>query len=227
MTAAALMYFSDRATICADTRVYDDLGETVGYAAKVYALPSMRAMFFGRGKLSITHVVVSKLLLSPQLHTFDDAAAAFSDIYREVTDAFCEQFDFDRTAQPLHECCFAGWSESEQRVRLGFASSLGNFALHFQESYGGPFAWPRVPASCIPAPKSTDGPDDRLRDTLLGIDRWCVENPTETGGTRLGGSMTLADLTENGISCRDIGAFEPTKSQDGKRTAAARKRGRR
>ena len=134
MTAASLMYFADRVTICSDTRVYDDLGSAVGHAGKVYPIPHLRALFFGRGKLSITSTIVVKLLLSPQLHTFDDAAAALSDLYQAVTDEWCEATGFDRTGQPLHECCFAGWSEMKQQVRLAFASSIDDFALHFQES---------------------------------------------------------------------------------------------
>jgi hypothetical protein len=226
MTAASLMCFADRVTIAADTRVYDDLGETVGYAAKIYALPHLRAGVFCRGKLSITLGVVTKLLLSPQIHSFDDAAAAIGDLYREVTDAWCGAVGFDRTGQRLHEGMLAGWSESERRMRLVFHSCVDNFEPHFEDAYGGPVAWPRVPASFIPAAKSTDSSDDRLRDILLGIDAWCVEHPKETNGSRLGGQMLAMDLAESGIASRCIGTFpgysQPkpqSSSADSKRTA--------
>jgi hypothetical protein len=215
MTAAALNFYSDRVTICADTSVYDDLGQSVGHNAKVYALPHLRALFFARGKLSITTGIVTGLLLSPHIHSYDEAASAIGDLYRETADAWCAATGFDRTGQRLHEGMLAGWSESERRMRLVFHSCIDNFEPHFEDAYGGPIAWPRVPAEFVPQARSTDTTDDRLRGILLGIDRWCVENAEAAGGVRLGGAMLLADLTETGITYRTIGTFEdaPAKPQ--------------
>lgn|ERR1700722_11903695 len=224
MTAAAIMHFADRVTICTDSRVYDDLGESVGYAGKTYPLPHLRACYFGRGKLSVTVSIVTKLLLSPNIHSFDAAADAIAGISNEVLDQWCTATGFDRTGQRLHEGLLAGWSESQQKMRLVFNASIENYEPNFRDTCGGPIiAWPLIPASYVAPAKSTDTADDRLRSVLLGIDRWCAENAEAVDNHRLGGPIVLTDLTEAGISYRTIGSFEDAPAKPDSKRVAERK----
>lgn len=233
MTAAAILFYADKVSICTDTRIYDDLGATVGHGTKAYPLGHLRSILFCRGKLTITVGTVARLMASPGLHDFEDAAEALGGIYREIASDWAERVGYDRTGQRLHEGALFGWSEREQRMRSVFHTSVDDFQPHREHdrNYGGPIAWPLLPAGDMPMARSSDTADAKLRAVLLAIDRYCVENPAIVGNARLGGEMALFEVTEREIAHRIIGTFsdfmpavKPPTAADQKRAGKLRAR---
>jgi hypothetical protein len=114
MTAYALAYFCDKLIVAGDSRIYDDDNAGRGHGCKIYTLPTMRAVFFARGKMAITIVTVQQLLLSPTLHTVENAADALPGLLASGTAKWADALGVEvpPAGANIHECTLAGWSKS-------------------------------------------------------------------------------------------------------------------
>ena len=212
MTAYAIRHLADEFAVAADSLCYGPHSEPYGFLCKLAALPTIRSVLFARGKVEITHGAVARLLLSPQVLTIEDAAEALPDILRTLTEQFAVELGLVGDPTKMRLCFFAlaGWSEAENRARLYSFMSTENFEPLFDADrlYGTNVApWPPVPAEFLPVPRAADTLDDQLIGVLHGVDRYCVENPAEADGTRLGGQITKVVINERQLTTTCIGAF--------------------
>jgi hypothetical protein len=231
MTACSYDYRADRIVIAADSAIYDDDGVVHGHGCKVYTLPTIRAVMFARGKLAIIVNAVRQLLLTPPLFSIEDAAAAMPEFLSKAAEAWADSLDIDMppAGENYMECMLAGWSEAEGRMRNFQFTSADGFKSHaeFDRAYGGPYAWPMLPADYMPLDRSTDPVEQKLVATLRAIDRWCGDNAEALNGVRLGGDMMAVTLTEAGASFSTIGTFDPKPVAPAPQPRKAHKKGRR
>jgi hypothetical protein len=210
MTAAAISYYADKIVMAADSAAYGDDGTVYGTICKIYTLPTLRALLFARGKLAITLNVVRQILLTPPLYSIEDAADAMPAFLLHAAEAWADSIDIDLPTGNYHECLLAGWSAAEGRARQWHFTSADGFKQHgeFDRRYGGPYAWPMLPADYMPLDRSTDSTEQKLAAVLTAINRWCGDNSEALNGVRLGGAMLAMSLTEAGATYSTIGSFD-------------------
>jgi hypothetical protein len=230
MTAAAIDYRADRVCIASDSRVYDDVGTTLGAGTKVFSVPHLRCVFFSRGRSAVTIGVLARVMLEPTLFTIENLAEAMPDILRGTVSDWCDEMGSDPPTGIYHESVWFGWSEAEERMRCFQWWNSDNFVTHSEpDRRYGAYSWPAIPAESLPPDRSTDSTETKLSGVLKAIDTWAADNAAlpSVGGARLGGDMMMCTLTEAAIDNKIIGTFDPPAAAPRTDGKAARDRAQR
>jgi hypothetical protein len=213
MTALAVDYRADRVSIAADSLCYLDTAEPVGSVTKVYQIPHLRAVFFGCGKMVLMVRALTNLMLRPELTTIEQAAEALPDILRRVTEAYIDRNDLDDDDDKLKFmtfCAIAGWSDAEQRMRLIAFRSDQDYRqlLEADRAYGGPYSWQPLDPAYMPLDRAADTLDQKLAGVIKGMARFCEDHPDVVQNHRMGGQITVTEVTQDEIAYRVIDKFD-------------------
>ena len=105
--------------ILADGAHYTRDGVLTEIAPKVYPVPNMRAVIFGRGKLDVHRGLVAGA--AGRVRTFDALADTFPALLADVLDVLDAMApgEYENSA----EIVLAGWSESRRRPELWFCGA--------------------------------------------------------------------------------------------------------
>lgn len=208
MTAFAVSFSKSRVIVCADTLAYSPdrvEAKPLGFFSKVFPLPHLKAVVFGRGMMQIPAAAALWLSLSPQINTIETAAAELQTALRDATERYCAEHDIaDPTAYGMAEIALAGWSEAERRMKIFYYFNGTNYAMEEAgtEHYG------MLSMPILPQMPPLSGPIDKQLIAIMHAEqRYFADNAEEMGGARLGGEVQAWTITPEGISQRVIYKF--------------------
>ena len=126
MTAFAYEIRPGRLVVASDTMAYVPNGGPLCFIDKVIPLPRFHAVLFMRGMHAIGVAAAGALATAPALLDIEDAAAALPEILRRLTAEYCGGVGIDDPASALLvNLMFAGWSESDRRMKLWWKTCAG------------------------------------------------------------------------------------------------------
>jgi hypothetical protein len=209
MTAFALDFRRDRATVQCDTLAYIPHRTEViplGFSSKVIALPHLNAVLFGRGQMEIIVRVACELLLRPDtIGTLEKAAKRLPDKLANCTDGYAKQHGFQAEGAGVLECILLGYSKTEKRMR--FWQYLSTEDYEPQDDAGqfyGVLSMPRLPVM----PKLPANPSAKeLSRVIHACGKYFAAHPDINCGMRLGGEIVQHVITPAGISSKIIHRF--------------------
>ncbi len=214
MTAFAHDYRRDRITVCADTLGYvPDRREVrpLGFLCKVFSLPHLRAVVYGRGQMWLVAQAVAALQLDSDCVEIEDAAALLPGKLRKLTAQYAQLVGWQGNIAEIHalELTLAGYSQAEGRMRLWQFASYENYKPHNENDsdYGGPYPWPILPVQYRPRQDPSQPLEKRMIGVIQAIDRYFVAEPGINHGQRVGGEITLTEVTPDAITSRVVFRF--------------------
>ena len=211
MTAIAILFERNRMMIAADTLGYAPDRKSVrplGFISKVMIIPHLRGVLFSRGMFQVTVESAASLLLSPQLATIEAAADALPEILIGHTEKYAaRQGISDWPRLGLLELVFAGWSETENRMKLWQYISSDLFRpREDEEGHYGSLSFPRLPPKyAVVAADLSES--DRLVAMVKAIDQYFTDEPGINCGQRVGGEIIVTDIVPSGIATRRLYRF--------------------
>jgi hypothetical protein len=210
MTAFAIDFQRDRATIAGDTLAYAPSrtdARPLGFISKVLPLPQIRGVLFSRGQYQVTVHAHAALSMMPQVTTIE-AAAALPEVLNEASIAYAAQCDIHDYAEVgLAEVALCGWSDAERRMRLWQFLCTGRYRS--QDGGGrnyGLCSRPRMLDAYLPT-KPGLSVDQRLVATMQGAVRFFADNKAMMCGAVIGGQVLATEVTRSGMSTRVIHEF--------------------
>lgn len=202
MTAFALDFRRDRIRIACDTAIYIPGAESavaVGFTDKMIPITRLNAVVFARGQLLLCVQAAAQLMLAIELKTLEAAAAALPALLRGLAAQYGKDQNIDDIeSRNVLEFTLAGWSESEQQMKLWQFMSVRGFAPYEnQESDYGFLTVPFLPREYTP-----DGADitieQRLVLAMMGERDFFARNAHLVGGAMIGGEVRLFDIQRGG-----------------------------
>lgn len=211
MTAFVIDLRADKLVIGADTLGYAVCGNIapLGFVNKVYAIPRLKAVLFGRGILEIGCKAAFDLMLSPHVKSFAEAVDGLPAILTQATGDYAERMEIeDAGSTQIFEACFGGWDAKARRIRL---MTLYNYQDYQPEELpagvAGTMTMPVLPPEFQPGVAGVPL-DKRLIEGLHACRRYYEAHPERTGGLSLvGGEIEKTEITRDGIAIRTIGRF--------------------
>lgn len=210
MTAFAIDFQPKRLTVASDTLGYaphQREAKPLGFVTKVFPIPHLKSVMFGRGMLAIPVQAAVQLMLSPTLFTIEDAAAALSGILDKISVAYAKTEGIrDYTSVALLELILAGWNAAEGRMRIFQFLSYDRYAVQADEGRYGLTPFPLLPAHYMPR---LQGPvtDAHLVEVIEAVGRYFIDEPEIACGARVGGEVMAIELTPEGMAQRTLHRF--------------------
>lgn len=209
MTAFVIDIRRERLAVAADTCGYV-VGEVVkplGFTSKVVSIPHLRAVLFGRGITAIGHRAGFDLMLSPTVHTIEEAAEALPAMLRVVTEEHAEANGIaDHRELQVFEAVFGGYSERDRRVKLWtFYNYRDDYAPEeFPEGAIGTVIMPVLPPEFALPPAAAALPlDKRLIAGMQAAKRYFLANCAAI----VGGEIQVTEANAAGVACRTVARF--------------------
>lgn len=211
MTAYAISFEKTQATIASDTLCYvpnRQEARPLGFMSKVFVVPHLKCAILTRGIMQISAVAATRLNLSPQVRTIEDAAAVLPEMLMAETQRWADEQEIaDPASLAIAEVALLGWSEAERRMVMYYGLNRDDYALQSDngEHYG-LLSFPRLPEHDMPKPAGNV--DKQLVDIMLAEKKFFAAHPELMGGMILGGEVQAWTIEPAGISQRIIHKFE-------------------
>ncbi len=212
MTAFAIDFQPQRLTIASDTLAYavgEGFTRPLGFIDKVLPVTRLNAVIFNRGQFQICVQAQAYLALAVDLKSLEEAAQALPAALRQITAAYAAQIGLDDACSHLvAEISFAGWSETDQRMKVWQFVNTEDFAPHeYGPAQYGLMTAPALPRGDWPAMAGLSL--ERQLTELMKAERRLYEaNPELVGHAIIGGEVRSLELTPEGMRTQTLHRFE-------------------
>lgn len=214
MSALNVFMTPDEAFLFSDTCVYDAGGSVRSWAGKVYALPTYRAAFGGRGshvlKLAVLATIESN---APAGDTFDALCDRLETILEEAL--FQVAPHIQGRWSIVGEYFFVGWSDREKRMK-GYVihSKDGDDGLFYNKQeigLGGFITCPNMEGTVFDIDLSRFGAVESSEIPSIGVlimDRQRQHVQRDFPNAHVDGEVMLTHVTKGGVSMRSLHRWE-------------------
>jgi hypothetical protein len=201
VTAFAIDLRRERVEIAADTAVFvpTTAGDqkAIGRTSKIYPVPHLRCLVFGRGFLQVIAEAAFVLGTAPGLETAEDAAAAMPQVLR----AAAARLPIDSSQYMIAEVQLIGWSAERRGFRWWTWASDDDFAGQaYSDAVFGVHAIPPV-LDGLPRRHGTVAA--HLVAVLQAQRRFYAARP-DLGFFEIGGDLQLWTLTPDALRMRVV-----------------------